>query len=53
MVVDPPGAGDDLGVPGGAVAHSHSPSLRQATRGDRNPWSTEENGGISKYEYNK
>ena len=56
MVVDPPGAGDDLGVPGRAVAHGHGPGLCQATRRDGNPWSRGgkmAQGGRNKHEYNK
>lgn len=34
IVMDPPGAGDDLGVPRGAVAHSHGAGFVQGPRRD-------------------
>ncbi len=37
MVMDPPGAGHDPGVPGGAVTHRHRPRLVQCLRRNRLP----------------
>lgn len=39
MMMDPPSAGDDLGIPSSTVAHSHSAGLRQCTRRDGITWS--------------
>lgn len=40
MMMNPPGAGDDLGVPCGAVTHCHGAGFRQGSRGDGVPCST-------------
>lgn len=39
MMMDPPSAGDDLGVPGSAVTHSHRAGLSQRARRDGVTWS--------------
>lgn len=45
MMMNPPSAGDDLGIPSSTVAHSHSASFCQGTWRDGVTWSrkTEEN----------
>lgn len=45
MMVDPPSAGDDLGIPGSTVAYRHGARLGQRARGDGTAWEGKEGGG--------
>lgn len=39
MMMNPPSAGDDLGIPRGAVANGHGAGFRQGSRRDGVTWS--------------
>jgi len=44
MMVNPPSTGDDLGIPGSAVAHRHGAGFGQGTRRDGDACSRERGG---------
>ncbi|TNN61016.1 hypothetical protein EYF80_028794 [Liparis tanakae] len=52
-MVNPPGTGDDLGVPGGAVAHRHGAGFGQRTRRDGDACSREGGGENKRNESNR